>query len=152
MQPYMTMHTLDRSGEPSQVSLYTPVVSDANYTDTVALIGDFKTFLDAITLCQITQSDFVTAVFVDAATLPSNPYAQRERRAYFKCRDNVTGRAFTIGVACPDMNDMGIPGTDAIDFNNLEVSAYLAALAADAVSPEGNAFSVVSGYVSGVKS
>jgi len=149
-QPYTTYQFLDRSGEKSSLKMYLPDVTNVNYATTVVALSDIRVALLALTLCSMgTQSELVCEVHSDVATLPSDPYAQRESRAMFSCADAVTGRQFKIGVPCPDLGDMGIPGTDAVNLSDVEVAAYVTALGLWSVSPEGNAYSVIRGQVQG---
>jgi len=149
-QPYTTFQFLDRSGEKSSLKMYLPDVTNVNYDTTVATLTDIRLALQALTLCSMgSQPELVSEVHTDVATLPSDPYAQRESRAMFECADATTGRRFKIGVPCPDLGDMGIPGTDAVNLSDVEVAAYITALGLWSVSPEGNAYSVIKGQVQG---
>jgi len=149
-QPYATYEFLDRSGERSKVKFSLPDVTNVNFSATVTILNeDLYDALVAVSLCTVGLPELVSEVHTDVATLPSDPYAQRESRAMFECADAVTGRRFKIGVPCPDLGDMGIPGTDAVNLADVEVAAYITALGLWAVSPEDNAFSVIKGRVEG---
>lgn len=150
MQPKIIMQALDRSGEKSSVGFYLADVTPANFDDAVGLMDDLESALEQISLCSWGGGSLISEVYTDVGSLPASPYAQRERRALFTCVDTVTGRRFTVGVPCPDMTDMGIPGTDAVNLTDTEVSAYVTALETFAASPEGNPLTVVSGKVVGV--
>lgn len=150
-QPYATFSFLDHSGERAKMSVYVPDVTGGNLDNTKAGLLDLRAAIAALCLCSIgTTPELVSEVHTDVATLPASPYAQRERRAIFYCIDSVSGRKFDIGVPCPDMTDMALPGTDAINMADTEVAAYVTVLLAKAVSPEGNAFQVIKGKVIGV--
>lgn len=150
-QPYATFNFLDRSAERSKMSVYVPDVTPANLDGTKAALLDLRTAISALCLCSMGATpELVSEVHSDVATLPASPYAQRERRAIFDCIDSVSGRRFDIGVPCPDMTDMALPGTDAINLADTEVALYVAALLAKSVSPEGNAFQVIKGKIIGV--
>jgi len=84
------------------------------------------------------------------ATLPTDPYAQRETRVIFDCVDNVTGRPFKIGIPCPDLSEFAAYGTDEVNLLNVDVLAYTTAVNTFANSPEGNACTVVRGKITGV--
>lgn len=150
-QPYATFKFLDHSGERSSMSVYLPDVTGGNLDGTKAALLDLRAAIADICLCAIgTTPELVSEVHTDVATLPASPYAQTERRAVFQCIDSVSGRRFEIGIPCPDMTDMALPGTDAINVADTEVAAYITVLLAKAVSPEGNAFQVIKGKVIGV--
>lgn len=150
-QPYATFNFLDRSAERSKMSVYLPDVTGGNLAGTLAALQDLRTAIAALCLCSIGSTpELVSEVHTDVATIPASPYAQRERRAIFQCIDSVSGRRFEIGVPCPDMTDVAISGTDAINMSDVEVAAYVTVLLAKAVSPEGNAFQVIKGKVIGV--
>jgi len=152
-QPYATFNFLDHSGEKSKLSVYLPDVTPANFDDMVSDLDGLKVAIAALSLCNLgAVAELVSESHTDVATIPTDPYAQRERRAIFSCIDSVTGRKFTIGVPAPDLDDMAISGTDAINMGNLEVAAYVTALGTFALSPEGNAFAVIKGRVTGVPS
>lgn len=149
-QPYSTFQFLDHSGEVSSLMVHLPDVTNVNFDNTVLGMTDLRIAIEGLTLCTMgLQPEVVSEVHTDVATLPTDPYAQRERRAIFTCVDSVTGRKFKIGVPCPDLTDMGLPGTDAVNMSDVEVLAYLTALNLYAVSPEGNAFNVIKGVVEG---
>jgi len=150
-QPYTTFHFLDRSGEESSLKLHLPDVTPANYAAMLTGVNtDLHEAITELTLCAVGATpEIVCEVHADSAAIPADPYAQRERRAIFSFIDSVTTRKFIIGVPAPDLGDMSIPGTDAINLDNIDVDAYLTALASYALSPEGNAFSVIRGRVEG---
>jgi len=148
--PYTTFHFLDHSNEHSSLKMYLPDITSANYAATLASLGDMRNAIGALTLCTMGATpELVSEVHTDVATIPTSPYAQREQRAMFECADSQTGRRFKIGVPCPDLDDLGLPRTDEINFTNADVIDYLAALASHALSPEGNAFTVIRGRVEG---
>jgi len=150
-QPYATFSFLDHSAEKSSLSVYLPDITPANFDDMVSDIDGLRLAIDGITLCSMgAVAELVSESHTDVATLPTDPYAQRERRAIFSCVDSVSGRHFSIGVPAPDLGDMAISGTDAINLANVEVAAYITALGTFALSPEGNAFAVIKGKVIGV--
>ena len=150
-QPYVRLYDKDHSWEPTSVSFNTPDIDNLNfenYRDNV--IADLAGFLQLVSYCQWANYDFVTEVHTDVGTLPSSPYAQRERRAIIQCVDNSEGNYFDVGIPAPDMSDMAVPGTDVINLQDVEVAAYVTALETWAVSPAGNALTVVKGIVKGV--
>lgn len=151
MQPYVKFLDQDYSGEPTNFTLYLPDIDATNFEAYRDInIPALQAAIMEITHLEWTSWDFVSEVHSDVGTFPANPYAQREQRAIFKCIDTVNGREFTIGVACPDLDDMAIPGTDVINMTNVDVAAYKTAVELWSLSPDGNAFSIVSGKVEGV--
>lgn len=152
MQPYVNFVGSDYSGESCNLSLYFPPVTGANYAAMQTLVTNLLDALATITLCGWRGYDFVPVVHTDIASLPASPYAQRERRAIFDCVDTVSGRPFVIGVPCPDMTDMAIAGTDAVNMTDTEVAAYRTVVMTYARSPEANNLNIVSGKVIGVRS
>lgn len=152
-RPYATYPGIDFSREPYTVKFYLKEdVTPATFDDDIQWLSDFQALLGAATLGGWIGLDVVTEVYVESASLPSNPYAQRESRAIFDCVDSVTGRPHDVGVPCPDLSKMAIAGTDAINTLEVDILAYTAALASMAVSPEKNALVVRGGKITGVPS
>jgi len=148
--PYATYNFLDHSNEKSSLKFYLPDITSANYAATVATLGDMRIAIQGLTLCNIGATpELVSEVHTDVATIPTSPYAQRETRAMFDCADSVSGRRFKIGVPTPDLTKLGLPRTDEINFLDSDVADYVNSLASNAISPEGNAFSVIRGRVEG---
>jgi hypothetical protein len=151
MPQYVRFMARDYSNEPTSFTLYLQDITPANFANVAGWVVNIEAAVEAITtVTSWGDFDVISEVYNDVATLPTSPYAQREQRAIFECVDSVTGRPFVIGVPCPDLGDMGVPGSDAINLSNVEVAAYIAVLQSDAVSPEGNAFVVVKGKIIGV--
>jgi len=150
-QPHIKFMDRDHSGEPTSVTIYVPDVTPGNFENWRDVgIDAIATALAGASHLTWQSYDFVSEVHPDVGVLPSSPYAQRERRAIFKCIDNVTGAFFEIGVPAPDMDDTAIAGTDVIPLAQVDVAAYVAALELLSVSPDGNALTVVSGVNRGV--
>lgn len=141
----------DRSDEKSSVVFYLGDNLDAiAYGDLLTDLPPIIDQLEAITLCEVREYDIFPIVYADAGALPSDPYAQREIRAMFKCVDLTNeNRPFVVGVPCPDLTDLGQAGSDNINFSNIQVDAYMTALTADAVSPWNGTLSIRGGVIEG---
>jgi len=149
-QPHVKFLDRDYSNEPTSLTLYLPDVTPANYEsirDTAVV--NIQGALQGVSHLNWSSYDLITEVHSDVGTLPSSPYAQRERRAIFTCIDNSTGALFDIGVPAPDMDDTAIPGTDVIPLSQVDVAAYVAAVELLTVSPDGNSVTVVKGVNKG---
>jgi hypothetical protein len=152
-RPYVTYPGRDYSGEPYSVKFYLREdVTGLTFDDDVQWMNDFMTLLGEATLGAWLGLDAVTEVYVDAASLPTSPYAQRESRVILNCVDSVTGRPHDVGIPCPDLSKMAIAGTDATSVLDADVLAYTVALQTMAVSPEKNPLIVRSGKITGVPS
>lgn len=150
-QPHVKFMDRDYSGESASVTLYLEDVTPLTYENVRdVIIDELKDALAGVSHLNWGSYDFICEVHPDVGTLPSSPYAQRERRAIFKCVDNVTGAFFDIGVPAPDMDDTAIPGTDVIPLNQVDVAAYVAVVELLSVSPDGNSLTVVKGTNKGV--
>jgi len=143
--------THDRSGEKSSVAFtLRDAASGGEYNNRLTEIGTLQAALDAMCLSDFASYDFISRTYLETGSLPTSPYAQREQRALFDCVA-ANGERFKVGIPCPDLDNMGLPGTDAINLTDPQVSAYVATLEAEAVSPRfGTALTVIGGKIVGI--
>lgn len=144
----ITLSILDHSGEVGRMRLYTPdldgtnVASYTSDTPTNAL-GDIRLALNPLIAGNHLQRTVTATVITDAATLPADVNAQRERKAQVSYRDTVSGKLYRFEI--PTFSMVGVnQGSDQIDLTQADWAAFVSAFEADFVSPEGNAVEVVS--------
>lgn len=141
--------TYDYSGEKSGLSLnLRNSASGGEYNNRLAEITALQTAIEGISVATWGNYDFVSAIYQETGSLPASPYAQRESRALFDCV-STGGERFVIGIPCPDLDNMAIPGTDAINLTDPQVLAYVAVVESDARSPLGNAVTIIGGKIVG---
>lgn len=127
----ITFSILDNSNETGRVQIHTPTLDGSNigtYTDDTlgGALGDLRLAISALIEGNHLQRTITAEKIVDAAVLPANPSAQRERKASVTYRDVVTGKLYRVEI--PTFNMAGAePGTDILD---LDVPAWAAFVAA----------------------
>jgi len=151
MTSKVVFYTHDRSGEKSSLAL---TIRDAStggeFNNRLAEVAAFQAALEAMCLTDFQSYDYISATYQELGTLPTSPYAQREQRALFDCVA-ANGERFKVGIPCPDLDNLGQPGTDAINLTDPQVAAYVSTLEAEAVSPRfGTALTVIGGRIVGI--
>lgn len=147
--PYYKMQSRDKSGEPTSFKVNLPDVTPANFD---AVVGsDLTTFIglvEDLSLSEWKDVDLISEEYLETATLPTDPYAQREVKGKFTYVA-TGGRKGSVAVPAPDLDDMAQPGTDVINMADTEVAAYKSALETYAVSRDGAAITVIGGKIVG---
>lgn len=138
----ITFSILDHSNEVGSVRMYTPPLDasniDAYVDDTVGgKLGNMRIVLNALIEGNHLARTVQATRIPDAATLPADESAQRERKAQVNYRDTVTGKSYHLEI--PTFNMAGAePGTDIIDKDHVAWAAFILAFEADFVSELGN--------------
>lgn len=148
MTSSLTIGYIDNSGEGSSTRFYLPQLTAGNY-DAVAgngvgeNVGDLRLAVAAVTLCNFTQHTVVAEQYTEAGDLPASAFAQREFKLLVKMVDTANNRS-TVTIPAPNLDVLAQPGTDIVDHvSNVVAAALAAAIEANAVSPQGNALSVI---------
>ena len=136
----------DESDEISTVEMTVADVSaggadfDAVMADVAALGAAFL----AATECIQARESFVQQVDVKDPATPSDPHAARESGLRIFYGDDTTGEVYHVTLPGPDWDaiDM-LPNTDLADLTDTEVAAIVTAIEANALSPVGNAVTVL---------
>ena len=136
----------DRSDEISNVELTVADVS-AGGADFDAVMADVAALGAAIlgcTDCVQAREVFNQAVDVKDPSTPINEHAQRESALRVFYADDVTGEVYHVSVPGPSWDGIDLlPNTDLADLTDAPVDALVTALEANALSPVGNAITVL---------
>lgn len=149
-----TRTLLDRSAERSTVQINIPVLTGANISDfdwsvNTTLLGALAAALDAITMCNPVRGQVALAPVEDDYVKPANAFAQREIKLLVEYQDEVTKKRYHLAIPGPDWEN--IEGSDGNYINPLAAKwvAFKAAMEAFALSPDGNAVTVITGRLVG---
>jgi hypothetical protein len=142
---------LDHSNEVSNVNLYIPPVTAANFdaseTAAALLVGAIR----AVTLCNpISRSIMVPAAHFNLG-VPTSNWAQRELGLQIGMVDNVNGRKSHFTIPGVDWNSLAGDG-DFVNYTNLLWIALKEAVEAEVKSYNGNSVTVVYGKLIGRRS
>ena len=136
----------DRSDEISTVELTVADVSagGADFDTVMADVAALGAAILAATECVQAREMFNQAVDVKSPTTPTDPLAQRESALRVFYADDTTGEVYHISIPGPDWDGIDLlPNTDLADLTDEPVAALVTALEANALSPVGNAISVL---------
>jgi hypothetical protein len=137
----------DRSDEISGVELTIADVSagGADFDAVVASLEALGGAIFAVTNCYQAREMFSQSVGdVKNPLTPTNQFAQRESALRVFYSDDVTGEVYHISIPGPDWDSVDLlPNTDLADLADEPVAALVTAIEANALSPVGNAISVL---------
>lgn len=145
---------LDYSGETSRVDVPVTLVTAGNFAATagqldVATPTSLAAIIAAVSLCTPIQSDLMAVKNVYTSTAPASQFAQRELGLLIEYQDNVTTGKYRITIPGPDWATIGLQGTDLVNTDAADWVTLRTALQTVAVSPLGNAITVLSGRLVG---
>ena len=136
----------DKSDEISTVELTVADVS-AGGADCVAVMADVAALGAAIlasTECIQAREMFNQAVDVKNPATPTDVLAQRESALRIFYSDDTTGEVYHISIPGPDWDAIDLlPNTDLADLTDEPLATLVAAIESDALSPVGNAVTVL---------
>lgn len=136
----------DKSDEISTVELTVADVSagGADFDAVMAAVAALGAALLASTECIQAREMFNQAVDVKNPATPTDVLAQRESALRVFYADDVTGEVYHISIPGPDWDGIDLlPNTDLADLTDEPVAALVTALEANALSPVGNAITVL---------
>lgn len=136
----------DESDEISTVELSIPDVSagGADFDAVMASLAALGAAILAATECVQATEFFRQAVDTKDPTTPVDPHAARESALRIFYADDSTGEVYHISVPGPDWDAIVMePNTDLADLTDEPVAALVAAIESDALSPVGNAVTVL---------
>lgn len=136
----------DRSDEISNVELTVADVSagGADFDTVMADVAALGAALFAVTNCIQAREVFNQTVDPKNPATPTDEFAQRESALRVFYADDVTGEVYHISVPGPDWADVDLlPNTDFADLTDTPMSGLVTALEANALSPVGNAITVL---------
>lgn len=136
----------DKSGEISNVELTVADVSagGADFDAVMADVAALGAAILAATECVQAREMFNQAVDVKSPTVPTDVLAQRESALRIFYADDTTGEVYHISIPGPDWDGIDLlPNTDLADLTDEPVASLVTALEANALSPVGNAITVL---------
>lgn len=145
----VTFGMIDHSNESSTTGIYIPQITAANYDAVVddsstGVVGRLRIAIAILSTMNETTRTVTAEQFKTPPTLPSDVYAQRERKLLVRYVDLVNNKKAILTIPSPDNSTLAQTGTDEVDFvNNVVAAAFVVSFEADAVSQDGNAVAVV---------
>lgn len=136
----------DLSDEISTVQLTVADVSagGADFDTVMADVAALGAALLGVTDCTQAREMFNQAVDTKDPSTPIDEHAQRESALRVFYADDVTGEVYHVSVPGPSWDGIELlPNTDLADLTDAPVSALVTALEANALSPVGNAITVL---------
>jgi hypothetical protein len=136
----------DKSDEMSSVELTIADVSagGADFDAVMANLAALGAALLGVTDCTQAREMFNQAVDTKDPSTPVDEHAQRESALRIFYADDVTGEVYHISVPGPSWDGIDLlPNTDLADLTDEPVAALVASIEADALSPVGNAVTVL---------
>lgn len=136
----------DRSDEISNVELSIPDVSagGADFDAVMADVAALGAAILAVTECVQAREMFNQAVDTKDPATPTDVLAQRESALRIFYGDDVTGEVYHVSIPGPDWDTVDLlPNTDLADLTDEPLAALVSAIESDALSPVGNAITVL---------
>jgi hypothetical protein len=136
----------DRSDEISNVELAVADVSagGADFDTIMASVAALGAALLAATECIQAREVFNQVVDTKNPATPTDVLAQRESALRIFYADDVTGEVYHISLPGPDWDGIDLlPNTDLADLTDEPLAALVTSIEADALSPVGNAITVL---------
>ena len=136
----------DKSREMSNVEMTVADVSagGADFDTVMADVAALGTAFLAATECIQAREVFNQTVDAKSPTVPTDPQAQRESALRIFYADDVTGDVFHVSIPGPDWANIDLqPNTDLADLTDTVMANVVIAIEANALSPAGNAVTVL---------
>lgn len=136
----------DKSREMSNVEMTVADVSagGADFDTVMADVAALGTAFLAATECVQAREIFNQVVDPKSPTVPTDPQAQRESALRIFYADDVTGEVYHVSIPGPDWANIDLlPNTDLADLTDTVAANLVIAIEANALSPVGNAVTVL---------
>jgi hypothetical protein len=136
----------DRSDEISTVELTVADVSagGADFDTIMAEVAGLGGAILAVTDCVQAREVFNQAVDVKDPATPTDVMANRESALRIFYSDDVTGEVYHISIPGPDWDTVDLlPNTDLADMTDEPLATLVSQIESDALSPVGNAVTVL---------
>lgn len=136
----------DRSDEVSTVELTVADVipTGSNWDAVLAEVAGLGAAILAVTDCVQAREFFNQAVDVKDPTTPADVMANRESALRIFYADDVTGEVYHISIPGPDWDTVDLlPNTDLADMTDEPLATLVSQIESDALSPAGNAVTVL---------
>lgn len=145
---------MDQSGEFSRVEYYVPDTDGAGLVNAIddskpTTAGSTAALIAALSLCTPVGTQYTIYKSALPPTPPGSMYAQRELGLMVEYADNVTAKKYRITVPGPQWDNIGLTGQDVVDPADPSWVAFKAKFEAEAVSPDGNAITVMGAHLVG---
>lgn len=135
----------DRSNEISSVELNFADVAagGANFDTVIGYVDGLGAALATASLCTQSTENFKQETDTPDPSVPSDVHAQREAGCRIFYADDVTGKIYHITIPGPDKDNMAmIAESDLYDLTDTVLAAVVTAIEL-ALSPVGNAITVI---------
>lgn len=136
----------DKSDEMSSMEIAVADVSagGADFDTVMADVAALGTAFLAATECIQARENFIQVVDAKNPATPTDPQAQRESALRVFYADDVTGEVYHVSVPGPDWANIDLlPNTDLADLTDTVAANLVIAIEANALSPVGNAITVL---------
>jgi hypothetical protein len=137
-----TVDLIDFAKQTQQHSLFTVTPTAGNLAAQIVLRDAYDAALTAITEANVYKNN----LGLNRRNSPPNPSltssAGREKQWGVIYSDPTTGQTYTFRIAAPIQAGNMTPVTNFADLTATDIAAYVAALEAFAISPNGNAIKV----------
>ena len=143
---YATWSYRDKSDEISVVTanLADVAAGGANFDAVMASVAAIGAALLTATECIQARETFKQTVDTQNPATPTDVLAQRESGLRIFYADDTTGEVYHITLPGPDWDAIDLlPNTDLADMTDAPLSTLITALEANALSPVGNAITVL---------
>lgn len=142
----------DRSDEISGVLLNVADISagGADFDAVVASVAALGAAILTCTECVQAREVYNQTIDTKDPSTPTDPQANREAAMRIFYADDTTGEIYHVSIPGPDKANMDIqPNTDLYDLADEPLATLVAAIESDALSPVGNAVTVLRAVVVG---
>lgn len=136
----------DKSNEMSNMDITVADVSagGADFDTVMADVAALGTAFLAATECLQARENFVQEIDTPDPLTPTDPQAQRESALRIFYADDVTGKVYHVSLPGPDWQNIDLlPNTDLADLTDTVAANIVIAIEANALSPVGNAVTVL---------
>lgn len=151
---------IDESRETSTTTVNIPIVTPANFGDTVAAVNDLRAGIEAVTIGGY-RSRSINLVDRTGVQTPTDPQAQREKKwvvIYEDIQEDLAagvpnpsfGKFYSVELPCADISGaLKRPASDEADLDAPGWVTFIAAFEAIAKSPNGGDVAVRRAYYAG---
>lgn len=140
--PHLSNFTyLDFSGEKSTVTIYNGAITAVSLPGFLTEFGALRDSINGLSLGAIQQEQWIGDRTSFSNPAPTDPDAQRERKALVTYVGDVSGKRYTITIPMARVKDSSgnsllLPGTDLYDLTAVPVAAFISAFEQIGRSPD----------------
>jgi len=137
-----TITITDASQENSTFSFVSSALTAGNIAGQTAALATLETATAALTIGNVSKQQ-VAQVLLDAYSVPTDPYAQRELKWLVSYQSLTSGHLWSLEIPAPNLTDNLVPGTDQADITSTDWTAWISAFVAVAKAPDDITDSVI---------